>query len=81
MVPVKQKIRSVWVPFECTPLGGATKCDNLPRFLKPEEIRWYLQTRGHLIRNRLIEWREHYEAEFIEEYLKGVGRAINDRPH
>lgn len=66
------EVKAVWVPFEVSPLGTEKKCDDLPRFIDQESIKHYLRTHPKLARRRL-QWREHFEKEYIEEYVAGVG--------
>lgn len=70
------KIRrpSVFVPFEVFPDNTEKKCDDLPRFKTTGQVREYLATQGYIVAHRKIEWREHFEKEFLEEYEVGVGR-------
>lgn len=70
----KSKLRhSVFVPFEMVPGQSEKKCDDLPRFASSQQVWNYLQTNGQLIAHRKIEWREHFEKEYLEEYRAGVG--------
>lgn len=65
--------RSVWVPFEQLPDGTDRKCDDLPRFASSREVRGYLAKHNQALARRMIQWREHFEKEYIEEYEAGVG--------
>jgi len=70
---MKKKRPSVWVPFECFPDQTEKKCDDLPRFATPGEVRDYIQTHGQQLAARQLQWREHFEREYIEEHRAGVG--------
>lgn len=68
-----RKTRVVYVPFEIAPDKTARKCNDLPRFGTTQAVRWFLELHGQGLSHRMLEWREHEEKEFIEEYLAGVG--------
>jgi hypothetical protein len=70
---VRVRRPSVFVPFEVFPDQTEKKCDDLPRFASTREVRGYLHTNGHTLLHRRIEWREHFEKEYIEEHKAGVG--------
>jgi hypothetical protein len=69
---MKRKL-SVWVPFECFPDGTEKKCNDLPRFALQKEVREYIQTHGQQLAARQLQWREHFEKEYFDEYQAGVG--------
>jgi hypothetical protein len=65
--------RTVWVPFEMLPDKTERKCNDLPRFATIGEVREYLRIHNQRLSARLLQWREHSEKEYIEEYEAGVG--------
>jgi len=67
--------KSVWVPFEKLPDGSDRKCIDLPRFPTRLEVWKFLNANGQKMLDRLLEWREHREREYIEEYLEGIGET------
>lgn len=70
---MKKRRPSVFVPFEVFPNQTEKKCDDLPRFDSSYGIWRYLDLHGQKIAHRKIEWREHFEKEYLEEYRAGVG--------
>lgn len=67
------KTKVVFVPYEIQPDKSARKCDWLPRFGTTIAVRKFLDMHGQRLRSHMLEWREHHEKEFIEEYKKGLG--------
>jgi hypothetical protein len=80
-----RELRSVWVPYEMEhPSDTAGDiCYDLPRFLHPEECKDFLLLNQRKLRRRLIQFREHHEIDFKQEYLLGVGHNVGWRygPH
>lgn len=64
---------SVFVPFEIMPNGREVKCDDLPRFVDPEDVKVFISAHSKRLLKRKLQWREHFEKSLIEEYVKGVG--------
>jgi len=71
---MKKSKPGVWVPFECFLDGTEKKCNDLPRFTSVRELRDYLRDHNQRLRARRLQWREHFEKEYLEEYRAGVGR-------
>jgi hypothetical protein len=69
----RNKVASVFVPFERLPDGSDKKRDDLPRFITTEEIRDYITKNSPALSKWLLEWKEHTEKDLIDEYLAGVG--------
>jgi hypothetical protein len=67
------KRHSVFVPFEVFPNQTEKKCDDLPRFTSSQEVWEHLKCHGQKIAHRKIEWREHFDKEYLDEYRAGVG--------
>ncbi len=70
---------SVFVPFEYISEGRKKKRDDLPRFTDSQEVLRFIQSHFELSRWRL-DWVEHSEPEFIDEYLRGVGSDYGLNP-
>lgn len=77
-MPLIRKIESVWVPFNITRLESGNEIGNIagdiPRFCHPEECKDFLQLNRAFLKGRLIQFREHFEEQYKQEYAKGVGR-------
>ena len=79
-MPLVRDIKSVWVPFEVkNPADGGTDetgnvCSDIPRFLHPQECKDFIQLNARRIGRRLIQFREHTEEKFKQEYATGIGR-------
>jgi hypothetical protein len=72
--------KSVFVPFEILPNGKEVKCDTLPRFVDPEDVKTYISANSARLSRRKLQWREHSEINLIREYVEGVGDSSR-RPH
>lgn len=70
---MKKRRPSVFVPFEVFPDRSEKKCDDLPRLENSGDVWDYLKYHGQEIAHRKIEWREHFDKEYLEEYRTGVG--------
>jgi hypothetical protein len=71
-----RSIRSVWVPYEMEHPADAVGeiCYDIPRFLHPDECKDFLQLNQKKFRRRLIQFREHHEKDFKQQFMLGVGR-------
>lgn len=63
---------AVFVPFEWD--GNDWQVvNNIPRFTEAQDCVQYITSHPELS-NRHIDWHERTEKEFIDEYIKGVGK-------
>lgn len=72
---MRPRPRSVFVPYELRGKLIWSKCDDLPRFTEPKQIIDYLQRNPNLS-SRLLDWREEFSKEFIDEYVNYLGELI-----
>lgn len=77
---VKDRIVSVFVPFERFPDGSCKKRDDLPRFLTPGGVRNYIRDNSDALSKWMLEWQETSDKKLIDEYVDGVGTANYRRP-
>lgn len=77
-----RQILSVWVPFNITRLESGDEiggiAGDIPRFCHPEECKDFLQLNKTRLKGRLIQFREHFEDQYKQEYAKGVGREAKN---
>jgi hypothetical protein len=64
---------SVFVPHEWKD-GIFNKCNDLPRFIEPQEIITYLSEHPELA-GRLLEWIETNDKDAVDEYVRGIGTS------
>lgn len=69
----KARPGSVFVPYE-TKHGLVTRVRDLPRFVEPNHVMDFLRERTDLS-NRLLDWREEFDGESINEYMVGIGET------
>lgn len=67
-------IRSVWVPFRIRGHNEEIEnvCNDIPRFLHPEECKDFMQLNKDRL-NFKLQFQERFEEEFKQEYARGVG--------
>ncbi len=70
----RSRPKAVFVPYEKLVSGLVVRVRDLPRFVEPHQVIEFLQQRTDLSK-RLLDWREEFDSDSINEYLSGVGEV------
>lgn len=73
---------SVFVPYEKLDSGLVVRSGAFPRFVEPQEVLAFLNSPQGKLRcqGRLLDWREEWEPDSINEYMRGVGEKEIEIP-
>lgn len=70
---------SVFVPYEKLPSGLVVRCSDLPRFVESHQVIEYLG-KNQRLSNRLLDWREEFDSNSINEYMGAMGERLETIP-
>lgn len=70
---------SVFVPYEKLASGLVVRVRDLPRFVESHQVIQFLRRRTDLSQ-RLLDWRQEFDAGSIAEYMSGVGEVERPLP-
>lgn len=76
----KARPSSVFVPYEKLTSGLVVRVRDLPRFVEPHQVIEFLQNHRNDLSRRLLDWREEFDADSINEYMSGVGEILRPLP-
>lgn len=71
----RKRPASVFVPYEKLASGIVVRSGAFPRFVEPQDVVAFLQSPQGMKRTagRLLDWREEWEPDSINEYMAEVG--------
>ena len=75
----RKRPSSVFVPYEKLPSGLVVRASDLPRFVEPHQVIEFLHKRRDLSK-RLLDWREEFDSDSINEYMGGLGERLETIP-